>query len=149
MNENLDLRPGFRAPPNLRQAALPGQHHPLHAHFRAPADAGGIVNRHLGAGMHPQPRPAFPDHRQQAQILHQHPVRPQAVQKPQQLFRFRQLPILHQGIHRYVNPHMMQMGKADRLCQLISVKIPGTGPGAEGRVSQIHRVRSGRLCPLQ
>ena len=107
------------------------------------------MDGHLGAGVEPQGGKTLPGQPQDAQILHQHAVGPQRRQLFQQRQHPRQLPVLHQGVHRHINPHPVQMGKAQGLRQGFVVKIAGAGPGAEGRVAQIDRVRSRRLRPLQ
>ena len=107
------------------------------------------MNGHLGAGVDPKLRKAAPRHPQNAQVLHQHPVRPQAVEHPQQGEHFLQLPVPDQRVDRHIDPHMMKMRKGQRVLQLFRVEIACAGPRAEGGISQIHRVRAGGLRPFQ
>ena len=84
-----------------------------------------------------------------AEVLDQHRVRLQVPQEAQHLRHGFQFPVLHQRVHRHVNPHMPQVGAADGFLQLPAVKVAGTRARTESGIPQVYRVRAGGVRPLQ
>ena len=107
------------------------------------------MDRHLCARVHRQPGEKVPGNPQHSEILDQYRVRLQILQQAQYLRHLIQFPVLYQGVYCYMYPHMPQMGIPDRLFQLPAVKISGTRTGAESRITEIDRIRSGRVRPFQ
>ena len=114
MDKDLDLHPGFSHASDHVQAAFPGCYHPADAGIQQEAGAGGIVDGHLGAGMHLQAGTAFLDLGQYPQILHQNCVWFQLTQLLQKLSQLRPLPLLDQGVDRHIHPPAIKMGEINR-----------------------------------
>ena len=149
MDKHFNLNARIRALPDFLQGAFPCQHSPADSLPAAPDYPCPVVYGHLGACVHRQSREKPPGNPQHAQVLDQHRVCLQVIQQPQHLCHPAQFSVLHQRVHRHMNPHMAQMGKTDSVLQLLPVKVSRTGARTESGIPKVYRVRTCRIRPFQ
>ena len=126
---------------HLRQAQLPGQHHPGEAQLFQFQSALQGVHAHLGGAMAGQLGGDLPDQGRYRQVLTDDRVCPAGGHCPDSLFQGRKLGAIYGGVQRYVHRHTPGMAETHGLLQAVRVKVAGTGAGIEARKAQIDCVR--------
>ena len=94
---------------------------------------------HLRAGMHGYAGERLLYQKHQAQILNNHGIGTQAVQKTQHLFCHRQFGLLDQGIEGDINPSPIQVRVTDGCRQGFFIKT-GTCSGAKASGAEVYGI---------
>ena len=131
------------------QGGFPGHHRLFHAVVIGKHRAGGIGHRHLGAGVERQFRGHLPGHPDHPQVLDDDPVHPDIAQKAQVFPQVGHFRVIHQGVHRYIDPYPVEMGKADGPGHFLRPEVFRIGPGSKMASSQVHRIGAGEDSRFQ
>ena len=123
---------------HLRQAQLPGQHHPGEAQLFELQCALQAVHAHLCGAVAGQLRRDPADQSCHRQILTDDRICPAGGNGANGRFQRRQLPAVDGSVQCHMHGHAPGMAEAHRIFQRVCIKIVGTGAGIEARKSQIH-----------
>ena len=126
---------------NLLQAQLSCQDRPCKPHFRRRFHTRQIMQAHLRAGMNGNIRQGLSDGFDQAQILHNKPVRPQGGSKPGRGHGAFHLPVAYEGVQRHIHPAAPDAAVTQGLFEFFVCKIFRAPAGVEIPHAHINGVR--------
>ena len=144
MGEDLDL--GGAVPADglgVPGGALPGDDHPLAAELRGLAGAAGGEKAHLGAGVEGEVRQGLAQEGEEAPVLDQHRVHPQAGGQAGALQGLRQLPVAEEGVEGQEDPDAPLMAVAEGGGKVLLREVFGAAAGIEAAHAEVDRVRPG------
>ncbi len=126
---------------NIRQTDLSGQNYPGKTGLLRPAYSGGIMQRHLRAGVQRNLRIMPAQQISKTPILHNQSVSAHIMQLLGQFQRVRHFIITYQRIHSQIDRHATQMRPAQQSGQFFQPKIIRKGARTKTFGRQINRVR--------
>ncbi len=143
MNKHLDLERGCADNLfDLLSGALAGEHHPREAELFQPADALGVVDRHLGGRIQPQAGTAAPQQSGSAQVLYDRRIHARLAGGAGDLHQHGELLLQQDDIQRQIDLQTPDMTVLDRLRKVLACKICRIAAGVEHVNPEIDRVRT-------
>ena len=143
MNKHLDLERGCADNLfDLLSGALAGEHHPREAELFQPAGALGVVDRHLGGRIQPQPGAAAPQQGGGAQVLHDRRIHARLTGGAGDLHQHGELLLQQDDIQRQIDLQTPDMAVLDRFRKVLPCKICRIAAGVEHVNPEIDRVRT-------
>jgi len=128
--------------PDLLEREFPGQNDTGEAEFTEGAGPCGVMNGHLRAGVQNKAREMVADQAGDAEILHDHTVGSEVVERVKNLDELRQLGVFNQRVDRHIDPFARREGSgiSQQDTQAVGGEIVGIGTRRELRQPQIDRV---------